>query len=177
MTRMAGVIVLIGMMGSGKTAVGRRLAGRLGFRFIDTDESVVATAGKPVRLVFEEDGEAVFRQLESEALLAALGRDDDVVLAAAGGSVLAIQNRVAIRDMASYVIWLDADHSTLVERTSGGAHRPLLDGDVVERLATLETERRPLYEEIARARIDTTGRTIDDVVHEAEQLLARQAAS
>lgn len=177
MTAMTRVIVLIGMMGSGKTAVGRKLAGRLGCRFVDTDEWVEAKAGKPVRRVFEEDGEEVFRTLESEALLAALGRDDGVVIAAAGGSVIAIDNRVAIRDRSSYVVWLDADHQALVERTSRGAHRPLLDGDAARRLAALERERRPLYEEVARVRIDTTHRTIDDTVDEVEQLLAGQVAS
>lgn len=174
---MTGVIVLIGMMGSGKTAVGRRLAGRLGFRFVDTDESVVATAGKSIRRVFEEDGEDAFRRLESEVLLEALQRGDGVVVAAAGGSVLALHNRVAIRDLASYVFWLDADHATLVERTSGGGHRPLLDGDAAERLATLAIERRPLYEEISRVRVDTTGRPLDDIVDEVERLLVQQVAS
>lgn len=174
---MTRVIVLIGMMGSGKTAVGRKLAGRLGCRFVDTDEWVEAKSGKPVRRVFEEDGEDVFRTLESEALLAALGQGNDVVLAAAGGSVLAADNRAAIRDRASNVIWLDADHSTLVERTSRGAHRPLLDGDAARRLAALQRERRPLYEDVARVRIDTTDRAIDDIVDEVEQLLAGQVAS
>lgn len=177
MTEMVGVIVLIGMMGSGKTAVGSRLASRLGCRFVDTDESVVAAAGKSVRQLFEEDGEEVFRRLESEALHDALSRDDDVVVAAAGGSVLSADNRAAIRDRATCVIWLDADLVTLGERTGRGGHRPLLDGDVGGRIAVLDRSRRPLYEEVARFRIDTTGRSIDDVVDEVARRLAEDDQS
>jgi len=158
------VVVLVGMMGSGKTTVGRRVAAKLGYKFIDTDDLVVARAGKSVREVFEHDGEAMFRAHEAQALAEALATSVDAVVAAAGGSVLSAENRMLLRNSSAVVLWLDADVPSLTERTARSPHRPLLDGDASARLTQLDTERRSLYTEVADERIDTAGLSLEDVV-------------
>ncbi|MEK0443685.1 MAG: shikimate kinase, partial [Actinomycetota bacterium] len=132
------VVVLVGMMGSGKTTVGRRVAAKLGYKFIDTDDLVVARAGKSVREVFEHDGEAMFRAHEAQALAEALSTSVDAVVAAAGGSVLSAENRMLLRSSSAVVLWLDADVPSLTERTARSPHRPLLDGDASARLTQLD---------------------------------------
>ena len=174
---MARIVVLVGMMGSGKTTVGKRLASRLGCRFVDTDDLVVAAAEKSVRAIFEHDGEPEFRRLESAALVEALSSGDDLVVAAAGGTVLSEANRAAMRDHAACVVWLDADVATLGQRTARGAHRPLIDDDPQAKLATLDRERRALYESVADARVDTAGIGVNDVVASVEILLERKFTS
>jgi shikimate kinase len=149
---MSRVVVLVGMMGSGKTTVGRAVAARLGVGFIDTDDRVVARTGKSVRDIFASDGEAVFRAVESQVLLDVLDSQVDVVIAAAGGTVLS-------------------------ERAARGAHRPLLDGDIESRLAALDGERRALYQSVADVCIDTRGKDIEEVVHEVVVALAKEPAS
>jgi shikimate kinase len=165
------VIVLVGMMGSGKTTVGRRVATKLGYSFVDTDDCVVSRAGKTVREIFAEDGEASFRAHESAALAEALTAPRDVVVAAAGGCVLSPANRALLSQSEVRVLWLDADVPALAERTSRSAHRPLLDGDASERLTKLDLERRALYAEVADERIDTAGISIDDVVQRVVALV------
>jgi len=174
---MARVVVLVGMMGSGKTTVGRKLAARIGATFVDTDELVVAAAGKPVREIFASDGEAEFRRLEAAALNDALAPTTDTVVAAAGGCVLSADNRDAIAKRALVTVWLDADPATLGRRTSHGAHRPLIDGDPVGRLTALDRERRSLYEALADVRIDTAAKSIDEVVTAAALAIKDMVAS
>ena len=174
---MSHVIVLVGLMGSGKTTVGRRLATRLGARFVDTDDVVVARAGKSVRDIFTQDGEAVFRELESKALEDSLCGEGDVVVAAAGGCVLSQANRDTIKNSATLTMWLDAELSALAQRVSGGSHRPLLDGGAEEKLLVLERERRELYQSVCDVRIDTTGKPVNDVVDEAAALIIKAGVS
>jgi len=167
----------VGMMGAGKTTVGRSVASRLGVDFVDTDDLVEARAGKSVRDIFATDGEAAFRTLESQVLAESLKSPVDVVVAAAGGTVLSESNRAALREHADVVVWLDADVSALGERASRGAHRPLLDGDVEDRLMALDGERRVLYQSVADVRLDTTGKGIAEVVQEVVAALAKEHAS
>ena len=174
---MSRIVVLVGMMGSGKTTVGRSVASRLGVDFVDTDDLVEARAGKSVRDIFASDGEAAFRTLESQVLAESLKSPVDVVVAAAGGTVLSESNRAALREHADVVVWLDADVSALGERASRGAHRPLLDGDVEDRLMALDGERRVLYQSVADVRLDTTGKGIAEVVQEVVAALAKEHAS
>lgn len=174
---MSRIVVLVGMMGAGKTTVGRSVASRLGVDFVDTDDLVEARAGKSVRDIFASDGEAAFRTLESQVLAESLKSPVDVVIAAAGGTVLSESNRAALREHADVVVWLDADVSALGERASRGAHRPLLDGDVEDRLMALDGERRVLYQSVADVRLDTTGKGIDEVVQEVVAALAKEHAS
>lgn len=156
-------VVLIGMMGSGKTTVGRIVAKRLGRRFLDSDEVVEERTGHTVRAIFALQGEDAFRAEETAALVEALGSKEPVVVAAAGGSVLDAANRERMRS-AGTVVWLRADPVVLADRVVGGGHRPLLDEDPVGVLRALDAERGHLYEEVA------------DVVIEVDALAPEQVA-
>jgi shikimate kinase len=141
-------VVLVGMMGTGKTSVGRRVAAALGWRFVDSDEQIEARTGRTVREIFEADGEAAFRVLERDALAAALADPAPAVVAAAGGVVLDPANRDLLRD-AGKVIWLTAEPEVLVSRVDTGDHRPLLAGDPLGTLRRLAAERQTLYRDVA----------------------------
>jgi len=151
-------------MGSGKTTVGKRIAQELGYAFVDSDDVVASTAGKSVREIFAQDGEAVFRQCESEAIKSVLAdRNSSVVLATGGGVVISSDNRQLISGLASTVVWLDASVEDLVVRTKSGATRPLLDGDAATTLQSLNSQRSAWYDEVATVRIDTRGKTVEKV--------------
>ena len=157
-------IVLVGLMGSGKTTVGKRIAQELGYPFVDSDDVVASVAGKSVREIFSQDGEAVFRQCESDAIQSVLvGRQSSVVLATGGGAVISSENRSLISEQASNVVWLDASVDDLVVRTKQSAARPLLDGDAAATLQSLSSQRLAWYEEVATVRIDTRGKTVAKV--------------
>jgi shikimate kinase len=158
--------VLIGMMGSGKTTIGHALAERLGYGFVDSDEVIQARTGRTVREIFASEGEPAFRRLETEALLDALARPEPLVVAAAGGVVLAEQNRRALRERASRIVWLTAPIAVLSARAETGGHRPLLDHDVAESMARLYAEREPLYRELAQQTVASDDRPIATIVDE-----------
>lgn len=167
----SGNIFLIGPMGAGKTAVGRRLATALGRDFHDSDAEIEARTGVDIDLIFEKEGEEGFRSRECAAIetLCAL---DDIVLATGGGAVLAEANR---RRLASrgLVIYLAASVAQQLERTRRSRHRPLLlTEDPESRLLELASIRNPLYDAIADHRIDTDGRRVPSVVNEIRRLLA-----
>ena len=121
-------IVLVGLMGSGKTTVGKRIAQELGYPFVDSDDVVASVAGKSVREIFAQDGEARFRQCESDAIKSVLvGRKSSVVLATGGGAVISSENRSLISEQASNVVWLDATVEDLVVRTRDQSYENILD--------------------------------------------------
>ena len=157
-------LVLVGMMGVGKTTVGRIVGERLGRRVVDSDQVIEARTGRTVREIFASDGEAAFRALETEALIEALTEQEPLVIAAAGGVVLSEQNRSALRDSPSKVVWLCADPATLADRVRSGGHRPLLDDDPEGVLQKMFAERTPLYRQVADAIVLVDGRSITDVV-------------
>ena len=169
-----GHLVLVGMMGSGKTSVGRRLAARLGRPFLDSDDEVEARTGRTVREIFEAEGEAAFRAQESRALADALDRREPVVVAAAGGVVLDRANRERLRG-AGTVIWLDARPEHLAPRAARGHHRPLLGDDPLAALRRLDAERRPLYAEVADHVVPVGERPVDAVVDDVLALLGAPA--
>jgi shikimate kinase len=151
-------------MGSGKTTVGKRIAQELGYAFVDSDDVVASNAGKSVREIFAQDGEAVFRQCESEAIKSVLAdRQSSVVLATGGGAVISSDNRSLISEQASTVVWLDASVEDLVVRTKSGVTRPLLDGDAATTLQSLSSQRSAWYDEVATVRIDTRGKSVAKV--------------
>jgi shikimate kinase len=166
-------VVLVGMMGSGKTTVGRQLAAALGRQLVDSDAQVEARTGRTVRQIFEADGEAAYRQLEREALVAALDGAEPSVVAAAGGVVLDPANRAVLRS-AGTVVWLRADPEVLAGRVSRGRdHRPLLGDDPRAALVRLDAERRPLYEEVAEHVVDVDDLTTPQVVATVREVIGR----
>ncbi len=150
---MADRLVLVGMMGAGKSTVGHLVAERLGWRYLDSDEQVEAETGRTVVELFAERGEAAFRTEESRVLAEALGADEPVVVSAAGGVVLAEENRSLLRRRGP-VVWLRAEPATLAARLGQGAGRPLLGSDPAGRIVELDEVRRPLYETVATAVVD-----------------------
>lgn len=168
--RSAGHVVLVGMMGVGKTTVGEALAARLGRPFLDSDAEVEARTGRTVREIFAAEGEAAFRALETAVLAEALARPEPAVVAAAGGSVGDPANRERLR-AAGTVVWLRASPGLLAERTAGGDHRPLLEHDPAGTLARLAAEREPLYREVADLVVDVDDRPAGRLVDHLTALL------
>jgi len=150
---MADRLILVGMMGAGKTTVGQRLADRLGWAYLDSDAQVMADTGRTVPELFAQLGEAGYRAEESRVLAVALSGADPVVVSAAGGVVLSESNRELLVRSGT-VVWLRADPGVLAGRVGDGAGRPLLEGDPAATLIELERVRRPLYESVADVTID-----------------------
>lgn len=161
-------ILLVGMMGCGKTTTGALVARRLGWDYRDSDADVEALTGRTVPEIFATDGEAAFRRAESEVLAAACTGERPAVVAVAGGAVLSPDNRSLIRGCGT-VVWLRAEPHKLAERVGDGAGRPLLEGDKDATMARLLTERAPYYAEVADAVIDVGDLTPDQV---ADRVLA-----
>ena len=137
-------IALVGMMGVGKTSIGRRLAQKLHIPFVDADQEIVDAAGLSIPEIFERFGEAHFRDGERR-VIARLFDGKRKVIATGGGAFVNEETRRLILDRA-IVIWLDADIDTLVERTARKGDRPLLaHGNAREILTRLAQERNPLY--------------------------------
>jgi shikimate kinase len=157
-------VVLVGLMGTGKTTVGRRLAARLGRELVDSDALIEARTGRTVRDIFRDEGEDAFRTLETAALRDALEATQPRVIAAAGGVVLSADNRAALRDADAVVVWLRADPALLLQRVRSGAHRPLLDDDPAGTLQRMSVEREPLYREVADAVVEVGNGPVDDAV-------------
>jgi shikimate kinase len=164
-------IYLVGPMGSGKTAVGRRLATLLGKQFFDSDAEIEKRTGVDVRYIFEKEGEARFRERERE-VIAELTALADVVVATGGGAVLDPASRERLAGTGT-VVYLETSIEALVARTRMSKNRPLLMNDdpraVLERLLVV---RRPLYEELADLKVATTGRTVRAVAAEVREQLA-----
>ena len=156
-------IVLVGMMGAGKSSVGRMLSHKLGRELFDSDDMVEARTGRTVREIWADDGEPAFRALETEVLRDAVAATSPSIIAAAGGVVLDAGNRAVLKSNDAHVVWLLADVELLLERVRAGMHRPLLDEDPEGTLRTMYEERSDLYQEVADAIVSVDNRTINDV--------------
>lgn len=146
-------IALVGFMGSGKTTVGRALAGLLGFPFIDLDAAIENAAGKRISAIFAEEGEGAFRVRETEALRSLASRGEGEVLACGGGVVVSETNRRLLA--AEFIaVWLDVPFGELMDRLSAEAERaarPLLNSERYrEEAEALFRAREPLYREASR---------------------------
>ncbi|MEJ6401784.1 shikimate kinase [Yoonia sp. 2307UL14-13] len=166
--RLIRTVVLVGMMGAGKTAIGRSLAARLGVDFVDSDTAIEEAAALSIAEIFERDGERFFRRREAEVLRRLLSGPPGVV-STGGGAFLFDRNRTAIAEM-GVAVWLDADLDTLWERVRHKDTRPLLrTDDPKATLTALFAERRPVYAQAGvRVSIDraasieeTTDRVLD----------------
>lgn len=171
---MADHLLLVGMMGAGKTTVGRLVARRLGRPFRDSDEEVLARTGRTIPEIFHLYGEAAFRAEERMVLASALCAGVPSVIAVAGGAVLDPDSRRRIRRSGA-TIWLRARPLTLAKRVGPGLGRPLLEHDPLGTLAKLDAARRPVYRELADAVVDVDGsrplQATDRVVRLARTIL------
>ena len=153
-------VVLVGPPGSGKSTVARLVAERLGAAVRDTDDDVERVAGMTVADVFVEKGEEGFRELERAAVATALGEHDGV-LALGGGSVLDEGTRVLLAGLP--VVFLDVGIKDAASRIGLNRDRPLLLGNPRAQWLRLMEARRPVYESLATARVDTDGKSPDEV--------------
>lgn len=173
-------LVLVGFMGSGKTAVGRELARRLRRSFVDTDDLVAGYAGLSIEDIFRSLGESGFRELETRAVIE-VAEQDGLVVATGGGVLTHLENMFNLRRN-GYLVWLRASPETILRRVGTGSEpetaggRPLLaGGDDRDRMAAIRrllAEREPMYT-VADLVVDTDGKDVASVVEEIVELLVR----
>ena len=172
-TRRGPVAVMIGPPGSGKSKVGRILAAGLGVTVRDTDADIEAAAGKPVSEIFVDDGEPRFRELEREAVLAALAEHDGV-LSLGGGAIMNPVTQDALEQYAAgggHVVFLDVPLAIAAQRVGMNQARPLLLGNPRAQWQKLMTERRPTYERLATLTIVSSERPGEQVAAEIMEAL------
>ncbi|MDP6867605.1 MAG: shikimate kinase [Acidimicrobiales bacterium] len=159
-----GHLALVGLMGAGKTAVGRVLADRLRRRHVDLDRAITQLAGRSIGVIFHEGGESTFRDLETQSLVLQLEAGEPIVLSTGGGVLGRGENRVVLA-ADSIVVWLRARPETLADRVGDGVGRPLLEGrNALGVLRDLAEDRHPAYERAAKVVVDTDGLTVGQVV-------------
>jgi shikimate kinase len=169
-------IFLIGLMGAGKTSVGKMLARRLGKTFYDSDHEIERTTGVRIPVIFEIEGEAGFRARETR-MLADLAAASDIVLATGGGAVLADENRKVLAAHGT-VVYLRASPQELWQRTRHDRNRPLLQTpNPLGKLTELFAQRDPLYREIANIVIDTGNQSVSSLAHRLELRLVQFAGA
>jgi shikimate kinase len=163
-------IFLIGPMGSGKSAVGRRLAGELGLEFVDSDDEIEARTGVDIPYIFEKEGEAGFRRREV-AIIEELVQQGGIVLATGGGVPQTAENRALLAAHGT-VVYLYTSVAEQLRRTGKSRNRPLLNaGDRLTVLTELLERRDPLYREIADIVVETDGRQVPAVTRELLSML------
>jgi shikimate kinase len=156
-------LFLVGMMAVGKTTVGQLSAKRLGWSFLDSDAQLLSDTGRTAQEIFDYDGDEELRILESRTLVEAIAHPVPVVVAVAGGVVLAESNR-ALLIRSGVVVWLRASNETLSERVPRGGARPRLGDDPTSSLRDLYETRQPLYAAVADFIIDVDNLAPEEVV-------------
>lgn len=157
-------IILIGMMGTGKSTTGHLIAQQLGYTLLDLDREIEKAVGKSIPAMFESEGESFFRNAESAVLDRVLG-GRRLVIATGGGAVLRKEN-CELMSQKGWVAALTADEASIIDRVRGDSGRPLLAGDnLEERVRKLMEERRDCYR-FAHVTVDTTGRSAHEVALE-----------
>lgn len=176
-------VVLVGLMGAGKSSIGRRLAQKLGVAFADADAEIELAAGRSIPEIFEELGEPAFRDGERRVIKRLLTDEAPHILATGGGAFMADDTRALIKER-GHSIWLDADLDVLFERVSRRSNRPLLKtADPKATLAALKETRSPVYAEAdvavrtSRAPIEVTVETVLDALRTYLQKRAETQSS
>ncbi len=158
------VLILVGMMGSGKSTIGHLLARRLGARFVDCDRLLEERSGVSVATIFELEGEAGFRKREA-ALIDELTQQDNLVLATGGGAVILDENRARMHER-GLVIYLEASLEELLRRLHSDRSRPLLQSaNKAQRIAELLAARAPLYRQCAHLCFSSSASSPKQLVH------------
>lgn len=163
-------VFFVGLMGAGKTTIGRLLAKHLDKAFYDTDHEIERRTGVKIPIIFEVEAEVGFRRRET-AVIEELSKLDNIVMATGGGAVISAENRYQLAKNGT-VIYLRGSVDELWHRTRNDKHRPLLQsGDAHAKLTQLYEERNPLYTEVADLIVDTGGQSMAQLVSYIEQLL------
>lgn len=171
-----GNIILVGLMGSGKTSVGKVLARLLGKEFVDSDHEIERMTGVRIPVIFEIEGEAGFRAREHKMIEDLVARSN-ILLATGGGAVLAKSNRELLKAHGT-VIYLRAPVKSLLKRTQRDRSRPLLQvADPAAKLTELFEQRDPLYREVAHLIVDTGSQSVRSLAGQIETKLNAYAAS
>lgn len=169
-----GNIFFIGLMGAGKTTIGKLLAKHLGKDFYDTDHEIEKRTGVKIPVIFELEGEAGFRKRET-AVIQDLTKLNNIVMATGGGAVIAEENRQLLQANGT-VIYLRANVNELWHRTRNDKHRPLLQNvDIRAKLEQLYAERNPLYTQTATFIIDTGNQPVASLLNRIEKSLAERS--
>ena len=156
-------VALYGFMGVGKTTIGTLLAKQLGYGFVDMDVEIEKNTGMAISEIFRVNGEAKFRELESQ-LVEELSRKDNLVIACGGGAIANVDNAEKLRKTAK-MVYLTASVDEIIRRTSVDNSRPLLDvSNPVETASNLLAKRVPVYVKYAEITVDTTGKSPEKVV-------------
>lgn len=163
-------IVLIGFMGCGKSTVGKKLANAFSYEFADTDALIEEAYGKSISKMFEEDGEAYFRNAETELLRKLANEAEGLILATGGGMPMREENAELLRKTGT-VVFLEASIETILERLQNDTGRPLADGEDREaRLRPLYEKRLPVYRAAADYILDTEGKSFYAIIEEIKSV-------
>ena len=157
-------IVLMGFMGAGKTTIGKALAEKLSWDFIDTDAEIEKEQGRKISEIFETEGEQAFRDMETRLLKKLEKSEERFVLSIGGGMPVREENRELLRQIGT-VVYLKATKEELVRRLSGDTSRPLLQGGALEeKVAALMAARESIYVETAHQEVVTDGKSVKELI-------------
>ena len=163
-------IVLMGFMGAGKTTIGKALAERLSWDFIDTDAEIEKEQGRKISEIFETEGEQAFRDMETRLLKKLEKSEEQFVLSIGGGMPVREENRAFLRNIGT-VIYLKTSKEEIIRRVSGDTNRPLLQGGALEEKVTnLMNAREQIYKDTAHKEVVTDGKNPQKVVNEILEL-------
>lgn len=162
---------MVGAPGSGKSTIGNLIAKKLQIDFIDTDQAIEARAKKSISQIFIDDGESAFREMENKEVALAIANSAGVV-SLGGGSVLSADSRALLKTVPT--LWLEVSQKTAASRVGLAQARPVLVGNVRATLVKLLEERTPLYQEVATFSIDTSEKSLDQVLNLALEWLGNE---
>ncbi len=164
-------IVLMGFMGAGKTTIGKELAKAINCEFVDTDVYIEKEQEKKISDIFAEDGEEVFRDMETTLLKRLQDKDEIFVLSLGGGIPVRKENRTLLQNLGT-IVYLKASKEEIIRRVSKDVNRPLLQGGDLERkIANLMDAREQIYKDIAHLEVSTDGKTPEQLVKEIQNIL------